>query len=448
MKDFLSPFAWLSWFCYSDGNAFSTTSATTSSSSSTSIGSGAFILSSISLLQQQQQQQQHQQHQQQRRRIIISSSSSSTSSDANNQLFSSQAPLTELDVLARNQGELSMPTQEERNAALTKQRLRLETKGKEAEEGRESTNNDENINNNNNNNNVHLEYNIDVDKEGFGASLMENGVVRMNNVLSSQTANEMIHYVDKLLLDTTFAVEEGIFPREALFGTVYGKQNRWDLLLPIEEVVVSQQQKQQKQPHLMKKALSECLHPGSPIAQTIESILGKDAELYELSTLISDPGSLPQPLHPDIQYQDTLHPLLTCFIALQDVERNMGPTLFMKSSATQEFHDDLHNRHLDVNATGLIATSYNELGTLNQGDCSLYSAMTLHCGSANKSKNQRRRLFYFSFMNKALFRGEEGGDGGDGGGGRKYVSIRPEIEQRHLSLRNIQGMIEEWNEEC
>lgn len=328
--------------------------------------------------------------------------------DSSKSIFASvDSMITESEVLARNQGVLLMATVEERVSAAWKQRQLLKENDISVTKANE---------------NDHTVYDLVADTDGFGAVIMEDGVVRIDNVLSQKTAKDMLKYVDQLLIDTTTAVDEGIFPEQALFGNVFRKENRWDLLLPIE---ASQN---------VVRCLTELLHEGSPISTAIESIMGKDAELYELSTLISDPGSHPQPLHPDIKYQDTIHPLLTCFVALQDIDKNMGPTLFMKKSASKEYHHDLHNRHLDKEANGLVATSYNELGTLSAGDCSLYSGMTLHCGSANKS-NKRRRLFYFSFINKPLFHQQ---------GGRSFVSIRPEVDERNLTLGEIQEMINAW----
>ena len=379
---------------------------------------------------------------------LLSSSSSYSSTvpvhDETNNEGSSSLMLTEADVLARNQGELTMPSFQERQTIKQKQtNIAIQQL------------NQQNSNHDNTINAIHSIYDYQTDKDGFGAMVMEDGVVRINNVLSDQTATEMVQYVDQLLLDTTQAVQQNIFPQNDLFGNVYGKEHRWDLLMPLE---ASNQ---------VMNCLYETLHPNSPLSTSIESILGPNATLYELSTMISDPGSSSQPLHPDIQYQNTIHPLLTCFIALQDIDIDMGPTVFMKRSATKEYHEDLHNRQYDVNAQGLIATSYNELGTLNAGDCSLYSAMTLHCGSANKSnqsssqndnddddhdgnhdndknntddeimnrKGRRRRLFYFSFINEALFQDD---------GGRNYVSIRPEVKERELTLRDLQTLVTSW----
>jgi hypothetical protein len=205
------------------------------------------------------------------------------------------AALTEGQILARNQGNLQMATRGQREAIQQKYRVQ------------DPCSND----------NVHTEFESSVDDHGFGAIVMDDGVARINNVLSTETADQMRKYVNKLLVDTTEAVEQGFFDPDSLFGNVYCKENRWDLLLPLEG---SEQ---------VMNCVTEVLREGSPVATAIESVLGKDAELYELSTLISDPGSKAQPLHPDILYQDTVHPILTCFVALQDIDDDMGPTVFM-----------------------------------------------------------------------------------------------------------------------
>ncbi len=204
--------------------------------------------------------------------------------------------MTEASILARNQGRLTMATKQDLDDTREKY---------------------ERVENDSIDESVHLNYRVELDSHGFGSILMENGVARIDNVLSEQTATTMKAYTNDLLLGVTAAVESGAFNRDHLFGNVANPSNRWDLLLPIEASEECMQ------------CLCEVLHEGSPVSTAIESILGKDAELYELSTLISDPGSQAQPLHPDIVYQDTVHPILTCFIALQDITEDMGPTVFM-----------------------------------------------------------------------------------------------------------------------
>ncbi len=207
-----------------------------------------------------------------------------------------QEVMTEAGILARNQGHLTMASKQEIDD--TKQKY-------------------ERMENENIDDGVHSRYRVDLDTHGFGSILMENGVARVDNVLSEKTATTMRAYTNDLLLGVTAAVESGAFSRDHLFGNVANPNNRWDLLLPIEASEECVQ------------CLCEVLHEGSPVSTAIESVLGKDAELYELSTLISDPGSQVQPLHPDIVYQDTVHPILTCFVALQDITEDMGPTVFM-----------------------------------------------------------------------------------------------------------------------
>ena len=59
--------------------------------------------------------------------------------------------------------------------------------------------------------------------------------------------------------------------------------------------------------------------------------------LYELSALVSEPGAPRQPIHPDNPHQERA-PLLTCFVALQDISAPMGPTIFLPGTNTAEAH--------------------------------------------------------------------------------------------------------------
>lgn len=72
---------------------------------------------------------------------------------------------------------------------------------------------------------------------------------------------------------------------------------------------------------------------GTVVARAV----GEDATLYELAALVSEPGAPRQPVHPDNPYQDAA-PLLTCFVALQDISIDMGPTTFLPRTHTKEAH--------------------------------------------------------------------------------------------------------------
>jgi len=313
--------------------------------------------------------------------------------------------LTEVDVLRRNQGVLTSPSKDDRDFVKGKM---MPISNAEDDILKRLK---------------YQDYDSDLDAEGYGAILLHDGVVRIDNVLSVQTTRNMLRYTNQLLTKSLDQIrfDEGV--ALTLFGNVHMNKNRFDLLLPLEDS------------DEVMACLSELLHDSSHVFHSLQSILGEDAELFELSVMISDPGSEAQPLHPDIVYQDTTPPILTCFVALQDISQDMGPTLFMPGSVSLKYHEDLHNRHLDPHATGLVATSYNVLSTLSAGDCSLYDTMILHLGSSNTS-NSRRCLFYLSFKNNNVFKE----------GCRSGSSIRPKLKDRHLTLTNLRVKLGSWRE--
>lgn len=309
---------------------------------------------------------------------------------------------TEESVLSRNQGVLDMKDENERSMIKREISSSIDSKY------------DTNL------------YAPEKDASGFGAVLMKDGVARINNILSEKTANNMLKYVKQKLEQTRKKVVAGEISALDRFGNVHNNEQRWDLLLPLEE----------------DDMVLECLHEifyNSPVLSTIESVFGEDdskIELYELATLMSDPGSKAQPLHPDIPYQSTSPPSLTCFVSLQDISPEMGPTLFMPGSVSPEFHYDLQNRHLDPEAKGLVATSYNTLSLLGTGDVSIYNPMVLHCGTSNRSLGQRRSLFYFSFRHNDIYKD----------GCRSGASIRPELKERKLSLKDLKTILKHFEQ--
>ncbi|KAL9189831.1 hypothetical protein ACHAXT_009506 [Thalassiosira profunda] len=270
----------------------------------------------------------------------------------------------------------------------------------------------------------HVEFAPNKDKGGFGAIVLEEGVARVNGCMSTDTAEKLLAYINRQLVESMDEVSEGKAEELSRFADVLGKRKRWDMLLPLEES------------DEVLQAMHEIFHEGgNGLGGAIEAILGKDSRLYELSALISDPGSERQALHPDFPYQDTLPPALTSFVALQDVAPDMGPTTFLPRSSTAEHHQELKDRLWAGHShQGLLATAPNKLNTLGTADCSLYNPMTLHCGGANRSEDKRRVLFYFSFMNPAV--GAETITEG--------ASLRPELKERGLTLQNIKKIVKDW----
>ena len=78
----------------------------------------------------------------------------------------------------------------------------------------------------------------------------------------------------------------------------------------------------------MRRALSEILND-SVVGEIYDSVIGDgEGVLHELAALISDPGSKRQVVHPDVAFNSDSK-ILTCFVALQDITRDMGPTVFI-----------------------------------------------------------------------------------------------------------------------
>mmetsp|Transcript_26992 Transcript_26992/g.49720 ORF Transcript_26992/g.49720 Transcript_26992/m.49720 type:complete len:376 (+) Transcript_26992:172-1299(+) len=279
----------------------------------------------------------------------------------------------------------------------------------------------------------HLEFDLKKDKSKFGAQIVEQGVARINGRLSKETMASLLEYINGYLEQAlTTKVEdmslEEIYKQQSYFADVQGKLNRRDMLLPLEESPTVQ------------TALWELLVKDSVLSDSVESILGDSAQLYELGALISDPGSERQLLHADYNYQPDFQPdippALTCFVALQDIDERMGPTTFLPSSATKEYHEEIAIGQQDEYGDGadtseLLSAAPNNLATLGTGDCSLYNPMTLHCGGANRS-DKRRVIFYFSFKNKKY-------DEKDWP--LAYASLRSDLRARQLSLTEIQTIV-------
>lgn len=79
--------------------------------------------------------------------------------------------------------------------------------------------------------------------------------------------------------------------------------------------------------------------------------------------MISYPGSTRQTAHPDTPYSPQT-PLLTIFIALQDVEKGMGPTTFLPGSFGKKKHEQFREDH-----DGFLRKAETVEAELGVGDC-------------------------------------------------------------------------------
>lgn len=272
-------------------------------------------------------------------------------------------------------------------------------------------------------------FNTEVDTSGHGAILQMHGVARINNVLSPSTAEALIKYIDEEKIRSEEEVARGEVPQLSRFTRVLLKSNRCDLLLPFDT----------KNDTIMQ-ALLELLGDGKSsemgtVGTVIESTLSSNAALYEFACLISDPDSNRQVIHPDIAHQGEQQkrtgPLLTCFVALQDIDESMGPSEFLPGTNTAEYHKQLNDHSLRDEMLKNVPT---KISLLKQGDCSIFDATTLHAGTSNKS-DKRRRLFYFTFRSLGMEDPRTWNNPG---------SVRPEVKDMKLSLSDIREEIVKW----
>lgn len=103
----------------------------------------------------------------------------------------------------------------------------------------------------------------------------------------------------------------------------------------------------------------------------------------------ADTIHLPCPQYPDV----SADPLYTFFLALQDVEDNMGHTVFLPQTQTSEAH--LLWNTSQRQKEKFIESRPAVMSNLKKGDVAIFDSRLLHCGCANSS-NKRRVLFYFT----------------------------------------------------
>lgn len=272
-------------------------------------------------------------------------------------------------------------------------------------------------------------------KGGFGASssssssslkqetklytkiLKKDGVVRIDHVLSPKLADNLRAFVFELRKNSEESVRAGSVRQQERFADVLLRSNRCDLKLPIG-------------PSPVNEALQN-IFSQTAVRSTIETMLSARAVLYELSCLISDPGSQRQVVHSDNPLREGLDEptMLTCFVALQDIDLSMGPTVWLPRTHTATAHEQFHDETVGPDGAEspkdtLLRSQKAVLGTLSKGSCAIYDSRVLHCGSANKSRSSRA-LFYFSFRNpKVAYPGNP-------------ASIRDKIGQVEVTISSL-----------
>jgi ectoine hydroxylase-related dioxygenase (phytanoyl-CoA dioxygenase family) len=257
--------------------------------------------------------------------------------------------------------------------------------------------------------------------------LQREGVVRIDNIFSNDLANQLRSMVYEMRAESTMAVERGQVPSLARFADVLLKENRCDMTLPLvysnSDSSVAASNNNSERHALIVAAMTQLMQ-NSPLGATIQALFGPDAVLYELSCLMSDTGSFRQVVHPDTPCNDENENeavLYTCFVALQDIDESMGPTVWLPRTHTKEIHtqfqdespllpSNVENNDNDKDRSNddeiqpktrkdlLLQQKSAVLGTLPQGACGIFDSRLLHCGGANTNTHgTSRALFYCTF---------------------------------------------------
>jgi hypothetical protein len=223
--------------------------------------------------------------------------------------------------------------------------------------------------------------------------LAKMGCLGIEEVLSPATAATLLTFIVEENARSQADVLAERQPFDDRFGGVncrgmsgpFGQ--RQDLFMPMDAPQV-------------RTAVAEIVRNLSPF---LRELVGGEAMLHEVSSLVAEPGSPRQCVHADTivlpcpQYPDvSMEPLYTFFVALQDVEDDMGHTQFLPYTHTPTAHElwNAAGRSERLKERFIAAQPAVQSG-LRTGDAAVFDSRVLHCGCANDSA-KRRVLFYIT----------------------------------------------------
>ena len=225
-----------------------------------------------------------------------------------------------------------------------------------------------------------------------GSLLEREGCLSIPNILSDSTCNDLLAFINNENELCKNDVTNGMKKFDDVFGGVncrglngiFGV--RQDMFLPSSSNIVT-------------SALSEATNNLKPLL--LETVTD-NGMIHEISCFVADPGSPRQCVHADTivlpcpQFPNAeMDPIYTIFMALQDVEDDMGHTQFFPRTHTPNVHTLWNSKAVQNDTPRFVGVNQGTQSALKKGDVSIFDSRLLHCGMANKS-NKRRVLFYFS----------------------------------------------------
>ena len=232
-------------------------------------------------------------------------------------------------------------------------------------------------------------------KDAFD-TLMRDGCLRLNDICGKALCGKVLEEVNATLAREIAAGNPQTI--ESGFGNVLCRESRWDMYLP-----------DPKTESVYRECLQEMFGSGSsPLSRLFSDVFdGKDSALHEFSSIISDCGANSQPIHPDSKHDSQenedsfsqIGPMYTIFLALQDVEQSMGPTLLLPRTNTAECHEAIksESRYQEF----LVCQEYR-MALLRQGDVAIMDSRCLHGGLRNDA-GPRRALLYLTLRHPTLY---------------------------------------------
>ena len=219
-----------------------------------------------------------------------------------------------------------------------------------------------------------------VNKQILFEEMKKNGLFRLKSVMSTERAQQVAHYVDSELSKSQQSLKlNEIEEKDHYSESLAASDSRFDFKLPMNDLLMN----------TMKSLLQDTL-----LGDALEFLATDDAELLELATFVTKNSAKHQILHSDTLYSEKAV-TYTCFIALQDILDEMGPTVFIPKSNTDKFHKKFDSSKPSKRLKAIESMDIKR-ALLNTGSCVVYDSRTYHCGTANCS-SKTRRIFYFSF---------------------------------------------------
>lgn len=264
--------------------------------------------------------------------------------------------------------------------------------------------------------------------QSYAKVLATDGLVRIDNVLEPSLADELRDYLCDLRTRSIADVENGrVQDSQERFADVLLNQNRCDLKIPLGPPPVNNALY-----HLLARTgnndgrtnTNESL---SIVRKVVDYVfesydgVGKDAELWESNCFMSNSGARRQLVHADnvclepvVGLKTEDEPIiLTCFVALQDIDATMGPTVWMPGTHTLAAHNQFFETGIDASSTptdsyspkdAILKSSNAVVGTIPKGACVIFDPRVLHCAGSNTcaDPDHTRALFYVSVKNPKI----------------------------------------------